>query len=365
MILVLAGRFDDAGGKPSGYAQKLFGGSGGFELVNGGHWSSIKTLAERASEFINDYAAVIWLADIPNDKPKLIDGIKRDCPRIMLVSSKNNLDDKYSPLQIVGRALQTKSNLLLEFTRGDDGRIETTVWDALGNAYAYRCPDPDEVRQQLLDRLLFISSMGRVGSTQVGDAKPVPDESRFFELARGYADKFHELIHAANPGRFLGNLSFRCENGFPSFRDGDVIYVSRRNIDKRSIGSDGFVAVDAKSKDVVRYYGENKPSVDTPIQLRLFRRFQHVRYMLHSHAYIETAPYTNKVIPCGAIHEADAVIECVERAYRDGRGHPDPGIEYGWMVNLKGHGSLVACETVEGISHLPYISRPVPEIHID
>lgn len=39
------------------------------------------------------------------------------------------------------------------------------------------------------------------------------------------------------------NVSFRCEKGFPSFRDKNIIYVSKRNMDKRMIGKEGFVAV--------------------------------------------------------------------------------------------------------------------------
>lgn len=350
MILVLAGRFDDDHGKPSGYAEKLFGNSEGFDLINGGQWSVLQTWAQRAME-TKDRTTLIWMPDVPNDKPKLVDQLKQGNPRMLLVTSKNNAEGKYSPLQIVARALQAKSNLLLEFTKADDGRWETTIWDALGNVFLNRSTDPAEIRQRLMERLLFVSSMGRVRSVQVGDAKPVPNETDFFAIAHRYADRFHELVHAANPGRFLGNLSFRCENGFPSFRDGDVIYVSRRNIDKRSIGTDGFVAVDALSTDPIRYYGENKPSVDTPIQIRLFQRYPLVRYMLHSHAYLAGSPTTRQVIPCGAIQEVDAVIETVGA---------DSNLR-GWAVNLKGHGSLIATDNLNHMVDLPYISRPVPE----
>ena len=49
------------------------------------------------------------------------------------------------------------------------------------------------------------------------------------------------------------------------------------------------------------YYGE-KPSVDTPIQIKLFNYYHNVNYMVHGHVYVDNAKMTEHKIPlwlCG------------------------------------------------------------------
>ncbi|KKL09469.1 hypothetical protein LCGC14_2565540 [marine sediment metagenome] len=360
-ILIVAGRFDDKGGRPSGWARKTFATPGRqfyfqgdvWDYHNGGSWDDL--LEIWTSSHFHEYSVIIWLADIPNDKPKLVNDIKKKNPHCLLVTSKNNLEDRYSHHEIVDRALKTRSNLLIELTIADNV-WEATIWDALGNVYLQKEVDVDKVRQVLFSRLEKLSSFTRVKSIRVGDAIEVPDEKEFFELTRQYASTFHELIHAANPSRFLGNLSFRCENGFPSFRSGDKFFVSRRNIDKRQIGREGFVSVDlgdwslAKCyvSETVPYYGDNKPSVDTPIQRLLFRQFNQINYMLHSHTYVDGAPFTDNVIPCGALEEYEAIVNQV--CYSSGKMIIRD--ERQFAVNLRGHGSLVGAATVNQLRNI-------------
>jgi len=355
--LFVAGTFNDEGGKHSGLADKLFN-----ELtvhddwakvtyLNGGYWSEIADLS------FADFDQIFWLANIPNDKPKIVGQIKEQNPKCMLITSKNNTKGLYDALMIVGRALQSKSNLLIEFTKQDD-LVAMSVWDALGNVYVWREVDTYKVAQLITRRLCFLRRVQRIPSERAGDAIEAPDRYEFFSLAQEHAAQFHSLIHAVNSGRFVGNLSFRCESGFPSFREDGLIFVSRRNIDKRHISRDGFVAVDPNSTSIIKYYGDHKPSVDTPIQVRLYKMFPRIRYMLHSHVYIEGAPFTKNVIPCGGVEECYEVGTAV--GVKDDRSF--------FMANLLGHGSLVAMDHYSRLSRRPllglpitYQARPVPE----
>jgi hypothetical protein len=149
----------------------------------------------------------------------------------------------------------------------------------------------------------------------------------------------------------MGNASFRCMKGFPSFRKEKLIFVSRRNLDKRGIESNSFVAVEA-NLDKVNYFGVKKPSVDTPIQLRLYANYPGINFMLHSHNYILDAPFTKRIIPCGALEEAEEITNLL----------PEKSLKM-FYVNLRGHGSIAASNDVEGIRNLRYGQRPVPEIH--
>jgi ribulose-5-phosphate 4-epimerase/fuculose-1-phosphate aldolase len=165
------------------------------------------------------------------------------------------------------------------------------------------------------------------------------------------ADRFHEIIHGVNHERMMGNASFRCARGFPSMREGGIAFVSRRNVDKRFIGPEAFVAVDLDSLDPIQYYGEHKPSVDTPVQVRLYRYYERVRYMIHSHTYVEGAYFTREPVPCGAVEEFELIREIAE--------HRDTAR---FAVNLRGHGSIVLSDSLDALRGHPWMARPVPEV---
>lgn len=343
--LAICGTFDDVGGKPSGYMRKIFEG-GGAKVINGGNWDKLANLLNSVS----DYDLVYWFPNVPNDKEKLVSEIKKINPKCILITSKNNQDQKYSHSDLIARALNSKSNLLLELTRKDN-EILGTVHDPLGNIFAKDENNVDIVWATLYKRAKQLKGFTRVGSISIGEKLNIPNEDKFFNIIREYADRFHELVHAVNSGRLLGNASFRCERGFPSFRSANEIFVSRRNVDKRFIGPDGFVAVVPKiSNQSVLYFGDIKPSVDTPIQVQLFANYQHVRYILHSHTYIDGALFTDKVIPCGALEEFDHIKSV----------YPDKNSS-DFFVNLLGHGSIVLASDLSTLIAIPYIARPIPE----
>jgi len=115
-IHIIAGQFNDNGGKPSGWATKLhYALTGlGHEVIynNGGSWDELLSILDG----LPAGAIVLWFADVPNDKPKVVKQIKQRNPNIFLVTSKRNLNNEYPIQDLVSRALAVKSNLLIEFT---------------------------------------------------------------------------------------------------------------------------------------------------------------------------------------------------------------------------------------------------------
>jgi len=359
---LLGGRWDDSGGRPSGFFERFVTFIMGINpqidcfYLNGGAFKDLDPILRygEVPRFTKPPDYVIWMVDCPNDKPKLVSEIKNLYPKCVLVTSKRNDNAKYSFMDLMFHALHLKSNLLMEFSKGADGMVSASVYDPLGNAYGcIGITDPAMLASVVVKRMLFLGTMTRQKSIQDGPALEVPEKSAFFNLVRDYADTYHNLIHAKECTRMLGNVSFRCEKGFPSFRDGEVVYVSRRNMDKRMIGKEGFVAVDLDDEKVVRYCGEFKPSVDTPIQTALYRKYPAINYMLHSHVYVEGAPMTEAVIPCGAMEEYNEIVERI--------GEPSHGVA-GIRLNLRGHGSLVMGANLEAFINIPYVARVFPEV---
>jgi hypothetical protein len=397
-ILFVAGSFDDEGGRPSGLMQKLWTFFGKYldespldvalTFINGGYYDQLGALigindweedpdiefkmkwqgeTSIIREPLTKYDVILWFANVPNDKEKIVEEIKKRHPRHILITSKRNVEKSYDLREIVLRALKIRSNLILEFTaRGSineivrsDGnysyRYFTRVLDPLGNIFCEPTEDLQTVAKVLVDRIYELVHFTRVGSKKVADETvEVPDHEEFFEIIKTHGEKFHELIHGVGETtRFLGNASFRCvRGGFPSFRDGECIFVSRRNIDKRCVDRNGFVRVVLDDKNGVEFFGDNKPSVDTPIQKKLYEYYPNVNFMIHGHTYIKDAPKTSVVVPCGAVEEFDEIVKLF----------PDRE-STNFSVNLRGHGSITLAEDIEYLRDIPFIMRNLFEVH--
>ena len=348
--LLVGGTFDDKDGKKSGYVRKLSESLATLNpcgyVLNGGNYEMLK----HALEHIEFYDVILWFPNVPNDKPKLIKDIKKIYPSKILVCSKNNIEDKYDFMSLIARALSIKANLFLEIHKKND-KIMAKLCDPLGNLFC-NTGDIPEFASALIHRLSELRGFTRMRSI-CDDLRPHPptsDESRFIKCSIQYAEIFHEMVHPENTSRFLGNISFRCEKGFPSFKIDNCIYVSPRNMDKRTITQDIFVPVYLTSTGLY-YKGELKPSVDAPLQAILYNFYKNIRYMIHSHTYIQYIPFLSKIIPCGAIEEAYEII----------KKYPDCDKDF-LMINLKGHGSLAMSSSVEDLENIAYIKRDVPEL---
>ena len=358
-ILLVGGTFDYAGGKPSHLLQKMADTLRmylpAFTAYNGGFIDELHNVILRQAEF-NDI--VIWMPNVPNDAPKMRD-IKSINPKVILVSSKRNDNEKYAFSELINRALQQKSNLTIEFSKQEDGIFKMMVFDPLGTVY-YLGTNIDDMARNLAYRAYELTQFTRVQSVRVDGNQSAPDQPEFFAFARGCSDIFHNLINPdAGVTRFLGNMSFRCQNGFPSYRGEDgLIYVSRRNVDKRYINAESFVPTYRGNDGKVYYYGEHKPSVDTPIQQRLYELFPQMNYMLHAHCYINIpgTVQTQHPIPCGALEEVQEIINATMY-----KGLQDAKLI---TVNLVGHGCIIMAASMEEINSIPhdaFFSRPMPE----
>lgn len=292
-----------------------------------------------------------------------------------MITSKRNDDGKYTFAELISRALAIKANLTIEFVKDPDGLFSMMLFDPLGNVF-YDGFMVDEMCTKLLERTKQLILFTRVPTVQdtTHEAPAVPEETEFFNFAHNCADIFHNLIRPAKgTERFLGNMSFRCQNGFPSFRGEDgIIYVSRRNVDKSDIGAASFVPTYLDDTKTVKYFGEAKPSVDTPVQLRLYKHLPWANYMLHAHCYVDTTGIpetvtlcTTKPIPCGAIEEVAEILTAylIGRFYWEYNKHPRLV-----AINLVGHGCILIAEDVEILKELQshkdscFVARPIPEV---
>lgn len=368
-ILFVGGNWDLNGGRKSKIVDEFAKNMDNVDLYNGGNYKDLEKILESS---IN-YDTVIWWANVDNSLPKIRD-VKEVNYKTMLVSSKRNDDEKYSFQDLLQRSFALKSNLTIEFSKVED-KFHMRLFDPLGNIW-YEGEDISECANKMVDRLKFIKGITRESTTSSeensgalawffnmfkqemyksdGDVI-VPIKEEFLEIVKDYATKLAEAtFNTIDVKRFLGNASFRCPKGFPSFRDGKYIFVSRRNVNKEFISIDEFVPVYLEDNKIY-YCGENKPSVDTPIQVRLYEKLPNINYMIHSHCYIKDAPYTNTALPCGAIEEIDEISSLISEYY-DGDYNRDF-----YIINLLGHGSIMMSNSPEKLRDIEMVGRNLPE----
>jgi len=337
--LFVAGHFDDGFGKPSKIAEQVFEAVNPINArySNGGSFNELFRLLEN----IEKYNLIFWFADVSNNRPKLVSEIKKRHKECVLVTSKRNRGE-YSFHDLLYHALGIKSNMFVEISENENKRYQGRVIDPLGNVFLDYNEDFGLVGKVIGKRADELMGYTRISSEKEGGRIPAPKQEEFIGVIRGYSDLFHELVHShpEATNRFFGNASFR---------KGDLIFVTKRNVDKRELDKNAFVAV--KPETPICYFGDDKPSIDTPTQVKLYNFYQNVSFMLHSHTYIQDAPFTSRIIPCGALEEADEIIRMLP--YEDKKN---------FFVNLRGHGSLALVDRIEYLKSLPYFARQLPEV---
>jgi hypothetical protein len=375
-VLIVGGTFDKEGGRPSKLIFRMYDEiikEPTFEttIFNGGQVADLRNYIFPS---VVEYNVVLWFANVPNEEDKLRD-VKALNPKTIFITSKRNDDNKYTFAELISRALAIKANLTIEFSKCED-KFNMMLFDPLGNVF-YDGFDIVELCNRLIYRTNQLLRFTRVPSIpEVNFSAPeVPEEMDFFEFAHSCADIFHNLIRPAKgTERFLGNMSFRCQNGFPSFRgENGIIYVSRRNVDKSDIRAESFVPTYLDEWNTTKYFGDNKPSVDTPVQLRLYKMFPWANYMIHAHCYVDTKDipgtkmlYTKSPIPCGALEEVSEIYHILPGSVSVfNENVSDLRL---LAINLAGHGCILIAKDIEILKELQkykdncFVQRPTPEV---
>ncbi len=345
-MLICGGDFNRETGKKSKIIEKLSDELIKYfdvDIFNGGHLNQITNID------FSKYDIALWCPNISNDEEKIIPNIKVLNQKILLISTKRVIEKQYSDFDVVGHLLKNKSNLGIKITKDDNNRYQFKLIDPLGNEY-YDGAELSELASSIGDRVKFIKGLKRIKSQRVGDKREFKISEEFIDFIKYTGSEFTKYVNAVNPNRFLGNASTRCMFGFPAEKQNERLFVTQRNIDKELIETNGFVEVTTNT-EVVEYYGDKKPSVDTPIQIRLFDYYKNINFMVHGHVYIEEAKMTHSKIPCGFVEEFEEIIEM----------YPSRE-ESSFAVNLKGHGCLIVGNSVEDLwKYSKFKSRDLTE----
>ncbi len=341
-VLVVGGTFDKDGGKQSSVAAQFKDALGAsVNSVNGGHLGDLEAAGK--VEYLKPFDVVIWMPNVPNDVvkqyPRKKVGATLICSKVMR--------DGYTRLDSVGRIFKMHGNAVIEIERDKkNGKFGFTLVDALGNNRG-SSKSIDEMVVKIQEFVEWSKASVRVRSAQVGKV----DAEILAELTKAVAYK----VENSSGGRYFGNASTRCSRMFPSARSrSNLIMVSPRNIDKRYIEADDFVySFEDPETEETRYFGSRKPSVDTPVQLKIYSKSscfsRDVNVMIHGHSYIEDWPTTESMLACGDMREAVEIFQLMRHDVKCQRSFS----EKGYMgLNLKGHGFLLIADSFESMQAL-------------
>ena len=120
------------------------------------------------------------------------------------------------------------------------------------------------------------------------------------------------------------------------------------------------VSVDMNFFETVRYYGNRKPSVDTPVQLKIYQNAPRINYMIHGHYYVYGAPFTLNFYPCGDLREYTDLSQAIALTYN----------KYAMgAINLQNHGFLLYSSNLEQLRELAeksiFVKRHIGDEPVD
>ena len=343
--VIIGGTFDEQGGKSSYIISELSKSLGNeWESINGGN---IQFIRDFDPSGIN---VLIWMPNVSNDEIKVIGDLKVKNPKMILIQSKRVIEKEYLPSDVVGRLLKSHALLGIMITK-ENNEYRYRLLDPLGNQWT-DTHNISDVGIAINKRLDYLLNLSRIGSIKTEIAEDYEVQKEFIDIIKRYGIEFTKFVNAVNPNRLLGNASTRCAKGFPAMRMDNHLLVTKRNVDKQTLNKDDFVLVDSRMEKSVHYKGDNKPSVDTPIQIKLFDFYHNVKFMIHGHAYVKEGLFTSHKVPCGYIEEFEEIKLLMP--YKDATN---------FKINLRGHGCLILADNLNYLEKQieQLYSRPFPE----
>lgn len=309
----------------------------------------LEDLRELAKYNLADIDLLLWMPDIPNEEEKVYPIKKQGA---ILILSKV-IREGYDLGEAVSRIFKMHGNACIAIKKTSATTVsfyEFNLIDALGNSWTSGWTiDLKKLSSSIEEFVKWANSSVRMNSLKVD----YPEENAiileevqeaihdpltavhrelldFCQIVRKVAD----LVEKERGGRYFGNASTRCARTFSTMRQDDnkeIIIVSGRNVAKDRLQPTDFVATLLKEQTIL-FSAENKPSVDTPIQLQLYQKLPRINYMIHGHAHIEGYPFTEHYVACGDLNEVNEILHQLYNSTSE--------VSH-FALNLKNHGFLI------------------------
>ncbi len=173
MKYIIGGRWGTDEGEPSSVI-KMLAEHLEWPCSNGGNFYELYRTLQMVGR-----GPLIWMPDIDNGVDKWLPGLKVGAPSMLLISSKRVDGRDLTDFDLVSRALETRSNLLIKIDKIDDRYVFELI-DPLGNTYV-RTMRVELLAKAIQKRVDELESMTRIGSRKGGGNKVAASYSSTFQ----------------------------------------------------------------------------------------------------------------------------------------------------------------------------------------
>ena len=133
--------------------------------------------------------------------------------------------------------------------------------------------------------------------------------------------------------------------------NGTTIIVSKRNTDKTHLTPKEMIPATRNTMGNITAYSTDKPSVDTPVHLRLYQAMPNLNFFIHD------VPTTEHYYACGDLREANELFKLIST-------NANVSSQVG-AINLCNHGFFLYAETLEQlqilVNSLKFTEKPIAE----
>lgn len=338
-IQIVGGNFDNEEGRYSGVINKMYDTIkflnyyiDNTTIINGGN---IKQLPKEL-----DSDLTIWMPNISNEEEKLYPIKKKGS---VLICSKL-MHEGVKVTDAISRIFKLHGNAVICIYPLGGSLFRFELRDALNNLW-YQGVNIDQLMISILSLTLFTSKAKRIQTRQnINLTQYLYKET--FNICKEDLQKLIDInkklqnhIQTSSGNRFFGNLSTRCQKLFPTLKINQGMFVSPRNINKESITIEDMVWYIDDT-----YYGDRKPSVDSPTQWRLYNSLPNINYMIHGHATFihPNIKITDNYCLCGDINEVDEILKIINKDTNS------------FCINLKNHGFLIGAIDLNSLNSIVY-----------
>lgn len=169
----------------------------------------------------------------------------------------------------------------------------------------------------------------------------VPEPSQKLELLIDMTTDLSVRIGLHYDVEDLVDFNLNYTRLYPSIREGQGLFVSKRNVENNFIEITDMVYIE----DNTYFNMTNICAIDTPFHSKIYEKYPQINFIIHGHAYIKNVPYTKEYYDCGDINN----LENLELK------------DWG-LLNLKNHGFLIYTHSMQQLANATRYAELSPKL---
>lgn len=294
-------------------------------IVNSGSYEDLTHIS------LTGYKLILWMPNIENIFNKFIP--IKPTGSVLIISKNLYANLERNRADAVSRIFTFHANAVVAITK-ENNIFSFELIDALNNTWC-KSSNIEDISNSILELAEWTNKAIRKPTIRKKD-----ELDKLIELTKNVSAKCQKI-----QTRFFGNVSTRCSKLFPSSRTEDTFLVSKRNSNKEFLDRTDMVETfieDVRGNLKLKFKGCNKPSVDTPIQICLYKAYPQINFFIHGHNFVKDALITSTYYPCGDLREVAPICDLLDLSIFEK--------PYG-VINLKNHGFLIYADTIENLEN--------------